>query len=69
MTKKAVRTLAWIFFALFTVAVTWPGYLPFNRIRPLVLGLPFSMVWVAFWVVLAFLVFLVIDHVEGDGPE
>jgi hypothetical protein len=40
---------------------------PFNRIEPLILGLPFSMAWIGFWVVLSFLVLLWIDHMEGKS--
>jgi len=50
LSLRAARRLAVVFFLLYTLAVTWPGMLPANRIRPLVLGLPFSMAWVAFWV-------------------
>jgi hypothetical protein len=38
---------------------------PANRIEPLILGLPFSMVWIALWVVLSFLVLLLVDRLEG----
>jgi len=59
----AVRNL---FFAIYLVfcllALTWPGYqLLGNRIEPLVLGLPFSLVWVMGWVGLTFLV-LILYH-------
>jgi hypothetical protein len=54
-----------LFFLSFVVAVTWPGMLPFNRIHPLVVGLPFSMFWIALWVFVSFLVLLVVDQVEG----
>jgi hypothetical protein len=59
-----VRRLAAVFFLLFVVAVTWPGMLPFNRIQPLVFGLPFSMFWIALWVFCSFLVFLLVDRIE-----
>lgn len=54
-----------LFFLLFVVAVTWPGMIPGNRIYPLILGLPFSMAWIATWVVLAFLVLALLDRAEG----
>jgi hypothetical protein len=60
-----VRTGAIVFFLLFIVAVTWPGMTPGNRIFPLILGLPFSMVWIATWVVLSFLVLVAVDSAEG----
>ena len=65
MSIRWVRRGAALFFFLFVLAVTWPGMLPFNRIYPLVLGLPFSMFWIAFWVFCSFLVLLLVDRVEG----
>jgi len=56
-----------VFFLLFLLAVTWPGMIPGNRIFPLVLGLPFSMVWIASWVVLSFLVLILLDREEGKA--
>jgi hypothetical protein len=54
-----------VFFVLFIVGVTWPGMLPFNRIHPLVLGLPLSMFWIALWIFCSFLLLLYVDRVEG----
>lgn len=72
MKVRAVRTLAAVFFLLYAVALTWPGMLPFNRIRPFVLGLPFSMFWAAAWIVGGMLVLWIVHRVEGgsdaDGP-
>jgi hypothetical protein len=61
---RSVRVVATIFFILFVLAVTWPGMVPFNRIEPLVFGLPFSMFWPACWVFASFLVLLWVDRVE-----
>lgn len=67
---RTVRILAASYFILFAAAVTWPGMIPFNRIEPLVLGLPFSMMWVAFWVTGGILVLWLVDRVERrDRPE
>jgi hypothetical protein len=44
--------LTLIFFLLYLAALTYPGYLPFSGVKPFVLGLPFSFVWVILWVVL-----------------
>jgi hypothetical protein len=42
-----------------------------NRVEPFVLGLPFSMFWVVFWIAVEFLglvAFFVYEHGrEGDG--
>jgi hypothetical protein len=62
-----VRGAAAAFFLLFLLAVTWPGMLPFNRIEPLVLGLPFSMVWIALWVLASFFVLVLVDRIESRG--
>lgn len=64
MSKRGVRTLAVVFFALNAVAVTWPGLKPFNRVHPLILGLPFSLAWIAGWVLASMLVLWVVDRVE-----
>ena len=46
-----------VFVAILLVAaaaLVWPVYVPFAGIRPLILGLPLSMAWVAFWIVAMF---------------
>jgi hypothetical protein len=58
------RAGAALFFLAFAVGVTWPGVTPFNRVHPLVLGLPFNMAWVAFWIVGGALVLWGLDRVE-----
>lgn len=65
MRVGVARIAAVIFFVLYTLAVTWPGYAPFNRIRPLVFGLPFSMAWIAFWVAAGAVVLFVLDRIEA----
>lgn len=65
MTIRWVRGATILFFLLFIVAVTWPGMLMGNRVFPLVLELPFSMFWIASWVVLSFLVLVFLDWTEG----
>lgn len=69
MSVRWIRRGAVVFFILFTVAVTWPGMVPFNRIQPWILGLPFSMAWIALWVVLSFLVLFAVDRVEEKSRE
>ena len=48
--KRAFALIVAAYFLAMAVAVTYPGYLPANRIRPLVLGLPFSLAWQVFWI-------------------
>ncbi len=50
MKQRVVPALAIIYFLAMLVAVTYPGYVPFNRIRPFVLGMPFSLFWQLIWI-------------------
>lgn len=65
MTIRWIRGGVVLFFLLFILAVTWPGMTLGNRIFPLILGLPTSMVWIASCVVLSFLVLALLDVFEG----
>lgn len=69
MSTRGIRWAAALFFVLYTLAVTWPGALPANRIRPLVLGLPLSMAWVGGWLALSFVVLLLLDRSETAGED
>jgi hypothetical protein len=69
VSRRAARILFVCFFLAYAGAVTWPGLLPFNRVRPFVLGLPFSFAWVALWIVLGFLVFLTVDRTESAATK
>jgi hypothetical protein len=69
MSVTAARRLFIAFFAIYAIVLTYPGVLPFNRIRPFVLGLPFPFAWVVLWVVLAFGVFIVVDRAESASGE
>ncbi|NIP60671.1 MAG: DUF3311 domain-containing protein [Gemmatimonadetes bacterium] len=64
MSGRRVRWGVAIFFLAYVAGVTWPGAVPLNRIRPLVLGLPLSMVWVALWLVLSFGALVLLDRFE-----
>lgn len=65
MSPATARVLFWGWLIAATVLLCFPGIVPFNRIRPTVLGLPFVFAWVALWVVLALVVFLAVDAVVG----
>jgi hypothetical protein len=65
MSVRFARTLAFVFLAAYAVAVTWPGIVPFNRVYPLVLGLPFNMVWIALWICAGCAVLWMVDHAES----
>ena len=64
MSLKTARMLTVAYLVLAMFFVTWPGFLPFARIEPLILGLPFSMAWIAGWVVGVFFCLLLLDRVE-----
>ena len=59
-----MRRFTAVFFGVFLIAVTWPGYLPANRMTPSVLGLPLSFAWPAMWVVAGFIVLVLLDRSE-----
>lgn len=67
MTARRGAVAAIACFTLYTLALTWPGALLFNRVRPFVLGMPFSMFWVALWVVLGGVALWVIDRAIDHG--
>lgn len=71
MTERGARRLVVITFVLYTLALLWPGVIPFNRIRPFILGLPFNFFWVVLWVVLGGIALWLADRVyarsTGDG--
>lgn len=64
MSLRAARLLTALYLLLMAVAVTWPGMVPFSRIRPMVLGLPFAFFWVAAWIAVAVPVLYGLDRVE-----
>lgn len=64
MTVRAARRIVIAVLVLYAVFLTWPGIVPFNRIEPLVLGLPFVMFWIACWVVLVGAAFALLNSLE-----
>ena len=63
--KRLVRTAFAAFLLSNAVAVTCPGVVPFNRIRPFVLGLPFIFFWVVLLIILALIMLVVTDLIES----
>lgn len=51
MTHRLTPALAVVFYLAMLFFVTYPGYVPFSRIHPFVLGLPFSLFWQVLWIV------------------
>lgn len=69
MSRRWARAFTAVFFTAFALVVTWPGMLPFNRVEPLVLGLPFSMAWVSGWVLAGGIVLWVLDAAERKARD
>jgi hypothetical protein len=69
MSLKTARTLTGVYFIAMLIAVTWPGLVPFSRIRPFVLGLPFSLAWIALWIAGSVLVIYLLDQVEQQHRD
>lgn len=69
MSVRVARALAGGYLVLMVVAVTWPGVVPFNRVEPAVLGLPFVMAWIAGWVAGAVPVLWLLDRAEARFPR
>jgi hypothetical protein len=63
--KRRVRVLFAAFLIVYTLAVTYPGIIPFNRVRPFIFGLPFVFFWVVLWIVIGLIVLLITDAVES----
>jgi hypothetical protein len=60
------RTAAWIaivYFVAMAIALTFPGIVPFNTIRPFVFGIPFVFAWYIAWLIGALCVFGFLDKV------
>ena len=64
MNLATARGLTVGYLVLATIFVTWPGVVPFARIEPLILGLPFSMAWIAGWIAGVVPVLFLLDRVE-----
>ncbi|HSJ23238.1 MAG TPA: hypothetical protein VK929_01055, partial [Longimicrobiales bacterium] len=58
------RRLVFVVLGLYAVFLTWPGMIPFNRIEPLVLGLPFVLFWITLWVALVGVALGILDVAE-----
>lgn len=69
MSLRAARTLTAIYFTAMLFSVTWPGMTLFSQVYPLVLGLPFSMAWIAGWIAGSVLVLYLLDRVEKRARD
>ena len=64
MSLGMARGLTALYFVLMLVFTTWPGMLPFARVRPLILGFPFGFAWITFWIIGSVVVLVALDRVE-----
>lgn len=63
MSRRGISRLAIVYFAAMTIATTFPGIQPVNRIRPLILGVPFVFTWYLIWIVGAVTMFFFLHRV------
>ena len=69
MSLETARVLAGAYLVVAMICVTWPGFVPFARVEPQILGLPFAMAWVAGWVAGVFVVLALVERVERRHRE
>lgn len=69
MRLRPVPALAVIFYVAMTLALIYPGYVPFNRVRPFVLGMPLSLFWQIVWLVAAIVVLTLVFLWERGRGE
>jgi hypothetical protein len=55
--KRVATYLAVAYFVAMALAVSFPGIIPFNTIRPYVFGVPFVFVWYLCWILGSLLMF------------
>ncbi|GMR12648.1 MAG: hypothetical protein BMS9Abin29_0839 [Gemmatimonadota bacterium] len=65
MSLRRTRWAAAAFLLFFLVVVTWPGILPFNRVEPRILGMPFIMAWQTGLLILTGILLYLVDRVEA----
>ena len=61
MTHRTAVRIGIGIFALYALAVHWPGVLPISGPLPFVLGLPFNFFWIVLWIVLGLLALLAME--------
>lgn len=70
MSSPTMHKLAILFFAAYIIFLTYPGMVPFNRVRPFILGMPFNLFWVTLWIVLGAVVLWALEQTRPhDDPE
>lgn len=67
--SRLVDRLVVAWFVVVFLAMIWPAYVPMARARPLVLGMPFALAWIAGLLVASFAVLLGYHLRVGDGED
>ena len=57
------------YMAVFLVVTTWPGALLFNKVRPLIFGLPFNLFFIALIIVGALCLLVALYRREQRSGE
>lgn len=70
-TEQKARATPMRAFTVFTIVmlalVTFPLYGVANAVEPMILGLPFSMAWVVFWILVEFVGLIAFYRYEFAG--
>jgi len=61
--KRTATWIAIVYFVAMAIALTFPGIIPFNSIRPFVFGIPFVFAWYIAWLIGALCVLGFLDKV------
>jgi hypothetical protein len=61
--RRTATRIAVVYFIAMAVALTFPGIVPFNTIRPFVFGIPFVFAWYIAWLLGALCVLGYLDRV------
>ncbi|RMB08042.1 uncharacterized protein DUF3311 [Eilatimonas milleporae] len=65
----ALRYAVVAYMVVFLVVTTWPGVLLFNKVRPLVFGLPFNLFFIALIIVGALCLLVALYRSEQRSGE
>ena len=66
---RTVRWLTAVYMVSFLIAVTWPGFLLFNRVTPIIIGLPFNLFCIALFIVVGMAVLFLLYRSEQQRSE
>ncbi len=69
MRIRAVRWLTTTYMIVFLFAVTWPCFSLFNRVEPIILGLPFNLFCIALLIVIGMALLFLLYAVEQARDE